>query len=122
MWEWLTWSIVALAVVQALASTGFAIAGNPPNDYTLGATALLSLALLGQVGLTIALQLAGESSTGDIVEYWAYLSTAALLGPASIVWGLVERTRWSTWILAVVGFSLAVMVFRMHEIWFVQGV
>lgn len=120
MWEWLSWLIVAVAVSQALLAAGFAIAGSPPNDYTLGATALVSLLLFGQVGVTIATQWAGQSASGDIVEFWAYLATAALLGPASIVWGLIERTRWSTSILAVVGFSLAVMVYRMHEIWFVQ--
>lgn len=120
MWEWLTWSIVAIALVQALASTGFAIAGAPPNDYTLGATALLGLLILGQVGVTVFLQVSGTTPSGDIVEFWAYLGTAVVLAPGAIIWGLIERTRWSTWALALVGFSLAVMVYRMHEIWFVQ--
>lgn len=120
MIEWVTWVIVAVAIVQALLAVGFAIAGSPPNDYTLGLTLLLALAMIAQVIITVSLQVSGVSPTGDIVEFWAYLGTTVLLAPAAIVWGLIERSRWSTVALAVVGFSLAVMEYRMHEIWFVQ--
>lgn len=120
MVEWLAWVIVALAVIQALVSVGFAIAGHAPNDYTLGLTALLGIAMIAQVVLSIVLGATGASPTGDIVEYWAYLGTAVLLAPAAIVWGLIERSRWSTVALAVVGFSVGVMVYRMFEIWFYQ--
>lgn len=120
MIEWFSYSVIALALITALASAGFAIAGSPPNDYTLGLTALLGLAMLAQVVITIWLQVAGSSPTGDLVEYWAYLATAVVLAPAAIAWGLIERSRWATIALVVVGFSLAVMVYRMHEIWFVQ--
>jgi hypothetical protein len=118
--EWVAWVIVAVAIAQALVSVGFSIAGYPPNDYTLGLTLLLAIALIAQVIITISLQVSGVAPTGDIVEFWAYLATAVFLAPAAIVWGLIERSRWSTVALAVVGFSLAVMEYRMHEIWFVQ--
>ena len=120
MIEWVTWVIVAVAIAQALVSVGFAIAGLPPNDYTLGLTLLLAIAMIAQVIITISVQVSGVAPTGDIVEFWAYLATAVLLAPGAIVWGLIERSRWSTVALAVVGFSLAVMEYRMHEIWFVQ--
>ena len=120
MIEWFSYSVIALALVSTLVSVGFAIGGSPPNDYTLGLTALLGLSILAQVVITIWLQVAGSSPTGDIVEYWAYLATALVLAPAAIAWGLIERSRWATIALAVVGFSLAVMMYRMHEIWFVQ--
>jgi hypothetical protein len=118
--EWLAWSIVGLALVQALVSVGFAIAGQSPNDYTLGLTALLGLAVIAQVVVSIVLGLSGSEPTGDIVEYWAYLGTAVLLAPAGVIWGLIERSRWSTVALAVVGFSVGVMTYRMFEIWFYQ--
>lgn len=120
MIEWLTFAIILLAVATALVSTGFAIAGSPPNDYTLGLTALLGVSMVIQVVVTVVSQVSGAEATGDIVEFWAYLATAVLFAPAAIAWGLIERSRWSTVVLAVVGFSLAVMMFRMHEIWFVQ--
>lgn len=120
MIEWLVWAIIAVAVIQTLLAIGFALAGSAPNDYTLGATALLALAILAQVVVTIVLQLSGVEPTGSLAEYWAYLATAVVIAPAGIAWGLIERSRWSTVILAVAGFSLAVMVYRMYEIWFVQ--
>ena len=120
MIEWVSFAIIAVALATALVSVGFAIAGSPPNDYTLGLSALLGVGMIAQVVITIALQVAGEAPTGDIVEFWAYLGTAVVLAPAAIAWGLIERSRWSTVALSVVGFSLAVMVYRMYEIWFIQ--
>ena len=121
MIEWLAWAMVAVSLGTAFLAVGYALAGSPPNDYTLGATLVVGVLLIVQVGVTIWQQVAGLSPTGDIVELWAYLITAALLPPAAIVWGLIERSRWSTLVLALVGFSVAVMVYRMHHIWFVQG-
>jgi hypothetical protein len=122
MIEWFAWLMVAVSLGAAFLAVGFSLAGSPPNDYTLGATLLITVMLLGQVGITLWQQIAGLSSAGDVVEFWAYLATAVVLPPAAIVWGLIERSRWSTLVLALVGFSIAVMVYRMHHIWFVQAV
>lgn len=120
MIEWLAWVMVALSLAASLLAIGYSLAGSPPNDYTLGATLVIGVLLIIQVVITIWQQAIGNSATGDVVEFWAYLLTAAVLPPAAIVWGLVERSRWSTLVLALVGFSVAVMVYRMHHIWFIQ--
>ena len=36
------------------------------------------------------------------------------------VWALIERTRWSNVVLGIAGFAIAVMVFRMYQIWVLQ--
>jgi hypothetical protein len=119
--EWLAWTMVAIALAQAFLAIGYSLAGSPPNDYTLGATLLIALLLVVQVVISVWQQVvAGQTPSGDAVEYWAYLITAVVLPPAAIVWGVIERSRWSTLVLALVGFSIAVMVYRMHHIWFVQ--
>lgn len=120
MIEWFAWLTVAVSLAAAFIAVGYALAGSPPNDYTLGATLLVAIMLVLQVVMTVWQQVAGFSPTGDIVEFWSYLVTAVLIPPAAIVWGLIERSRWSTLVLAIVGFSIAVMVYRMHHIWFVQ--
>ncbi len=120
MIEWFAWTVVAIALAQAFLAIGYALAGSPPNDYTLGATLLIAVLLVVQVVISVWQQLAGQSASGDSVEYWAYLLTAVVLPPAAIVWGVIERSRWSTLVLALVGFSIAVMVYRMHHIWFIQ--
>ena len=38
----------------------------------------------------------------------------------AVVWALVDRGRWSTAILGVACLAIAVMVYRMGQIWFVQ--
>jgi hypothetical protein len=62
----------------------------------------------------------GNLPTGDLLEYWMYLITAVVMVPAAMVWALVERNVVSNVILGVVGVSIAVMVTRMNQIWFVQ--
>jgi hypothetical protein len=120
MIAWVGFAIIAIALIQMVASLVFALRSTPPNDYTLGLTAVLGIAMLVQAILTVVLQVQGVKPTGDIVEFWAYLGTALVLAPGAIVWGLVERTKWATWALVVVGFSLAVMMYRMYAIWFIQ--
>jgi hypothetical protein len=51
-----------------------------------------------------------------------YLISAIILPVAGGFWALVERSRWSTVILGLIGLALAVMLYRMGQIWFVQGV
>lgn len=121
MIEWFAWLTVAVSLGAAFLAVGYALAGSPPNDYTLGATLIVAVLLVVQIVITVWHQVSGAQPTGDIVEFWAYLITAVLLPPAAIVWGLIERSRWSTLVLAVVGFSIAVMAYRMHHIWFIQG-
>jgi len=120
MIAWMGFAIIGISLIQMLVSLVFALRKTPPNDYTLGLTALLGIAVLIQVVVTVVLQVQGVTPTGDIVEFWAYLATALVLAPGAIVWGLIERTKWATWALVVVGFSLAVMMYRMYAIWFIQ--
>jgi hypothetical protein len=120
MVAWVAFVIIGVALLQMVVSLVFALRSTPPNDYTLGLTALLGVALVVQALLTVVMQVRGSQPTGDIVEFWAYLGTAIVLAPGAIVWGLIERTKWATWALVVVGFSLAVMMYRMYAIWFIQ--
>jgi hypothetical protein len=39
-----------------------------------------------------------------------------------VFWALIDRTKWSTVILGVACLAIAVMVFRMNEIWLYQNV
>ena len=43
-----------------------------------------------------------------------------LLPPAAVFWALIERNRWSTVILGVACLAIAVMVYRMYQIWTLQ--
>ncbi len=120
MIEWFTWVQVAVAVIVGVFCLGMGIAGRLPNDFTLGATLLIEVLLLGQLVVAILAPLFGNSASGSTLEFYIYLISAVLIPPAAVFWGLIERNRWSTVILGVAGLSIAIMVYRMYQIWNVQ--
>jgi hypothetical protein len=43
----------------------------------------------------------------------------ALIVPlGAAFWALIERTRWSVFVLAVGSLTVSIMLARMHQIWF----
>ena len=120
MIEWFTTVQLIVACAAGLLAVVLGLAGRTPADLTNGATALVGVLLVVQIVIALVSPLADNTPTGSSLEFWVYLITALLLPPLAIFWGLVERNRWSTVILGVACFAVAVMVFRMHQIWFVQ--
>ena len=120
MIEWFTWVQLAVAFAAGLLCVVLGLAGRRPADLTMGALLLVEVLLLGQVVVSIVAPLAGNTPTGSALEFWVYLVTAAIIPPLAIVWGLVDRSRWSTVTLGVAALAVGVMLYRMHQIWFVQ--
>jgi len=120
MIQWLEYVQIAVAVAAGLFCLIAGFAGRTPSDYTLGATVLVLVLLLAQVVIGIISPLAGNPPTGDLLEFWIYLVSAVLIPPAAVGWALVDRGRWSTAILGVACLAVAVMLYRMGQIWFVQ--
>ena len=122
MIEWFTWLQLAIAIFGGALCLALGLAGRKPSDLTMGATALVELLLIVQLFVAIAAPLAGNRPSGSLLEFYVYLISAILLPVAAGFWALVERSRWSTVILGVVCLSVAVMLYRMLQIWTVQGV
>jgi hypothetical protein len=119
--EWLTIVIIAVAIASGLLCLVLGLSGRAPSDLSLGSMLLVELVLLVQIVVAIVAPLAGNRPTGNGLEFWLYLITALLLPPLAVIWALVERSsRWSTVVLAVAAFAVAVMTYRMGQIWFVQ--
>ncbi|MBG6214670.1 MAG: hypothetical protein LH475_13810 [Cryobacterium sp.] len=121
MIDWFTWLQLAIAVPGGLLSVFLGLFGRKPTDLTMGVTALVELLLIVQLAAAIAAPLAGNDATGSLLEFYTYLVSAILLPVAAGFWALVERSRWSTVILGVTCLSVAVMLYRMNQIWNVQG-
>lgn len=121
MIEWFTWVQVGVAVVAGLVCLVVGLAGRMPNDLTMGALALVELLLIAQVVMAIVAPTVGNGPSGSLLEFWVYLVSAALLPLGAAFWGLIERNRWSTVVLGVAALAVAVMVYRMWQIWTVQG-
>ena len=122
MIEWFTWVQFGIAIAAGLLCVTLGLAGRKPTDLTMGATALVELLLVAQLVVALVAPFAGNEPTGSVLEFYVYLISAILLPIAAGFWALVERSRWSTVILGVVCLSVAVMVYRMLQIWTVQDV
>lgn len=120
MIEWFTWTQIVLGLVVGLTCIGFALARKGPNDLMLAGIALVELGLIAQVVIAIIAPGAGNPPTGNLLEFWMYLVTAVIIPPLAVIWALIERSRWASIILAVAAMAIAVMVLRMHAIWFMQ--
>jgi hypothetical protein len=118
--SWL-WLLVAQQIVAAAAgSIGvlLGVAKRKPSMVSIGALALVELLLLVQFVLSVVLVAGGERAKTDTVEFFSYLVVALIVPIGAGFWALVERTRWSTMVLGVAGFTVAIMLARMEQIWF----
>ena len=121
MIEWLTAVIVVASIAAGLLCIVLGLFGKTPNDLTLGATLAIDVLLIAQLVVAIAAPAVGNNASGNVLEFYVYLVTAILLPPLAVLWGLLERgSRWSTVVLGVTSLAVGVMVYRMHQIWFVQ--
>ena len=121
MIEWFTWAQVFVALAVGVVAVGFAVAGRGPNDFTVLGLALVEALLIAQLVVAIVQPFVGNPMIGNGLEFWMYLITALVIPPLAIVWGLIEKTRWSNLIIATAALGIAVMVFRMYTIWFTQA-
>jgi hypothetical protein len=122
MIDWFAWTQVGIATAAGVLCLALGLVGRKPNDLSMGATALVEAMLVIQFLIAVIAPLAGNRASGNVLEFWVYLVSAILLPIAAGLWALVERSRWSTVILGVACLSVAVMVYRMLQIWTVQGV
>lgn len=122
MIEWFSAVQIGIAALVGLLALILGALGRQPNDVTVLGSALVGLLLIAQIVVGIAQPLAGNNPTGDIIEWWLYLVVALLLVIGGIAWALIDRSRWATIILGVVGITVAIMLYRMVQIWFVQTV
>ncbi|MGB3732864.1 hypothetical protein [Microbacterium sp.] len=117
---WFTIVQIAVACASGLFCLIAGFAGRRPSDYTVGSLLLVEVLLIAQVVIAIIAPLAGNPPSGDLLEFWVYLVAAVLLPVGGTAWALIDRTRWSTVVLGVVGVSLAIMLWRMQSIWTLQ--
>ncbi|MEF2978169.1 hypothetical protein [Subtercola sp. YIM 133946] len=119
---WFSYVQIAVALVAGVFCLVSGFAGRKPNDFSLGATALVEVLLVAQLIVAIVSPAAGNPPQGDVLTFWVYMVSALLLPVAAVFWALIDRSKWSTVVLGVACLAIAVMVFRMNEIWLVQNV
>jgi asparagine N-glycosylation enzyme membrane subunit Stt3 len=121
MIEWFTIGQVGVAALAGTLCVVLGLAGRRPSDLSVGAIALVQLLLIAQIVVAAVAPLTGNEPTGSLLEFWTYLVSAALLPVAGVIWAFIDRSRWSVVVMGVLALAVAVMVYRMHVIWTIQG-
>lgn len=108
---------VLVCALSAALCVGAALLRRPPNDITILATAAVELFLIAYAVGAIIRQLTGEPVLGEAWEFWGYLLTALVVPVGAFWWSILDRTRWSNFVLGAAGLTVFVMLFRMEQIW-----
>ena len=111
--------VVATTVVALLlAALGAAstLAGRRTGLVHLAVAAVLEAVLLLQAVLVVVAESGGERP-GDTATFVSYLVAVLLVPVAGVLWARTERTRWAGTVLAVAGLVVAVMVWRLLQLW-----
>lgn len=120
MIAWLMWAQAIAIGVLGLGVSIAALCKAKMNDWFLAFSAFALLTLIVQIVASIVAQVTGNGPTGDPFEYWTYLVSCLLIPPAAAFWAIIDKGRWGVLALGIGLLAVAVMVYRMHQIWFVQ--
>lgn len=110
--------ILVVGLVSTVICLAAGIFRKAPNDTTILSVAAVELSLLVYLIGSIVRVAGGEQMAGEPWEFWGYLLTALLLPVGAVYWAILERTRWSNFVLAAVGVTALVMAARMNQIWY----
>ena len=111
----------AVLVVGLLSTSICVVAGimkKTPNDVTILSVAAVELVLLVYLVGSIIRVAMGEKIAGEPWEFWGYIITALIIPVAAVYWSILERTRWSNFVMGAVGVTALVMAARMNQIWY----
>jgi hypothetical protein len=82
----------------------------------LAATGLLEVLLVVQVVLA-GVAVAGGHRPAELTTFLAYLGSVVLLPVAGLLWARSEPTRWAGTVIGVAALAVAVMVWRLLDLW-----
>lgn len=117
----LTVVVFVLAVALMLLAGTYAARNRLLDDRVLGAAALLEVALLAQLVVTVAHLGRVPGGSAEKATFAAYAITLPFVPPGAVFLALKEKTRWAMVVVAVGAFAAAVMTARLQQIWNLRG-
>ena len=106
---------VAAAVLVILGLLSTALRRRTGTAHLVAAGAL-ELLLVVQGALAVV-GIAGGHRPVELATFAAYLGSVVLLPVAGLLWARSEPTRWAGTVLAVAAFAVAVMLWRLLDLW-----
>lgn len=108
--------VIVASLVVALVAVVTAIRDRPIGVVLVAGLGLLEAALLVQAVIAIV-QLIGGEQIGQTVVFLGYLATTVAVPLFGAYWGMAERTRWGTGVVAVACLALPALVGRLLQLW-----
>jgi hypothetical protein len=108
--------VVLLSLALAGWAAAFALRDRAVVLRQLKGAAVVEAVLVVQV-VAAAVVTARGDAPDDALKFWGYLLTALVILPVAAAWAFAERTRWSSVVLVVAGLTIAVMQWRLLQIW-----
>ena len=113
----MTTVVAVLLAVLGLAST---VARRRTGSAHLAGAALLEALVVLQAALAMV-RLAGGHRLADTATFLGYLAGVVLVPVAGALWARSETTRWAGTVIAVAALVVAVMVWRLLQLWQATG-
>ena len=112
----LAWLITTVALLLALLGGATTLARRRLGLAHLLGAALLEVLLLVQAVLAVV-AMAGGNTPPETATFVSYLVAVLLVPPAGVLWARAEPSRWAGTVLAVAGIVVAVMAWRLLQLW-----
>jgi hypothetical protein len=109
-------AITVVAVLLALLGLASTLARRRIGLVHLVVAGVLEALLLVQAVLAVV-ALAGGDTPPETATFAGYLAGVVLVPVAGSLWARTERTRWAGTVMAVAGAVVAVMVWRLLQLW-----
>lgn len=116
MTTYLVVAITVVAVLLALLGLASTLARRRIGLVHLVVAGVLEVLLLVQAAVAVV-ALAGGDTPPDTATFAGYLAGVVLVPVAGSLWARTERTRWAGTVMAVTGAVVAVMVWRLLQLW-----
>jgi hypothetical protein len=109
-------AITVVAVLLVLAGAASTVARRRIGLVHLAVAGLLEALLLVQA-VAAVVAMAGGDTPADTPTFLGYLVGVVLVPVAGALWARTERTRWAGTVMAVAGAVVAVMAWRLLQLW-----
>lgn len=109
-------AITVVAVVLALLGIASTVARRRIGLLHLGVAAVLEVLLLVQAVLAVV-AMAGGNTPPEAATFAGYLAGIVLVPVAGSLWARTEQTRWAGTVIAVAAVVVAVMIWRLLQLW-----
>jgi hypothetical protein len=109
-------AITVVAVLLALLGAAATLVRRRIGLLHVAGTVVLEILLLVQAAIAL-LALAGGERPAETATFLGYLLGVLLVPVAGLLWARTEPTRWAGGVIVVAGLVVAVMAWRLLQLW-----